>query len=159
MMAMQGMNLTDQQIEMMKMSLTPETFKMMKDPNFNPPNIGNTFNNNLNNNNNSNNNINNNNVSPSNNNMPQMPNLANMDFKQMMEFIKKNPQLLNMISPQLSQMMGGKNVAPEIMMKSMEKIIGIFDTLGRIKRFMFSWRGICFIIFIIAIFYGLFKRK
>ena len=90
---------------------------------------------------------------------PQMPNLANMDFQQMLDFIKKNPELLKMISPQLSQMMGGKNIDPEVMMKSMEKIMWIFSIPGRIKRFMFSWRGICFIIFIIAIFYGLFKRK
>ena len=48
MMAAQGMNLTDQQIEMMKMSLTPETLKMMRDPNFSPPNINN-YNNNINN--------------------------------------------------------------------------------------------------------------
>ena len=66
----------------------------------------------------------------------------------MMEFIKKNPELLKMVSPQLSQMMGGKNIDPEIMMKSMEKIMGIFDTLGRIKRFMFSWRGI-FLLFLL----------
>ena len=152
MMASQGMNLTDQQIEMMKLSLTPETFKMIRDPNFNPPNMGNVCNNN----------INNNNVNPAVNNnssMPQMPNLANMDFQQMLDFIKKNPDLLKMMSPQLSQMMGGKNIDPEIMMKSMEKIMWIFSIPGRIKRFMLSWRGICFIIFIIAIFYGLFKRK
>ena len=158
MMAAQGMNLTDEQINMMKMSLTPETFKMMKDPNFQPPNMAHTFNNNVNNSNsNTNNNINNN---PASNNMPpQMPNLANMDFQQMLDFVKKNPELLKMISPQLSQMMGGKNIDPEIMMKSMEKIMWIFSIPGRIKRFMLSWRGICFIIFIIAIFYGLFKRK
>ena len=165
MMAAQGMNLTDQQIDMMKMSLTPETLKMMRNPNFNPPNINNNLNNNINNNNINNNNINNNNINNNNtgNNMPpqmpQMPNLANMDFQQMLDFIKKNPDLLKMISPQLSQMMGGKNIDPEIMMKSMEKIMWIFSIPGRIKRFMLSWRGVCFIIFIIAIFYGLFKRK
>jgi hypothetical protein len=155
MMAAQGMNLTDQQIDMMKMSLTPETLKMMRNPNFNPPNINNNLNNNINNNNINNNNTGNN-MPPQ---MPQMPNLANMDFQQMLDFIKKNPDLLKMISPQLSQMMGGKNIDPEIMMKSMEKIMWIFSIPGRIKRFMLSWRGVCFIIFIIAIFYGLFKRK
>ena len=164
-MASQGMNLTDQQIEMMKMSLTPETFKMMRDPNFNPPNIDNAYNNNINNNNINNNNLSNNNINNNvnpavnNNSIPQMPNLSNMDFQQMIDFIKKNPDLLKMISPQLSQMMGGKNIDPEIMMKSMEKIMWIFSLPGRIKRFMLSWRGICFIIFIVAIFYGLFKRK
>ena len=87
-----------------------------------------------------------------------MPNLGNMDITQMMEFIKKNPELLKMISPQLSQMMGGKNIDPEIMMKSMENIMWIFSIPGRIKRFMLSWRGVCLIVFIIAIFYGIFKR-
>ena len=90
---------------------------------------------------------------------PQMTNLANMDFQQMIKKNKKNPELLKMVSPQLSKMMGGKNIDPEIMMKSMEKIMWLFSIPGRIKRFMLSWRGICFIVFIIAIFYGLFKRK
>ena len=167
MMAAQGMNLTDDQINMMKMSLTPETFKMMKDPNFQPHHMSNAFNNNMNNNNNiNNNNINNNNTNnninnnqPTNNMPPQMPNFANMDFQQMLDFVKKNPELLKMISPQLSKMMGGKDIDPEIMMKSMEKIMWIFSIPGRIKRFMLSWRGICLIVFIIAIIYGLFFRK
>ena len=85
-------------------------------------------------------------------------NLGNMDFTQMMEFVKKNPELLKMVSPQLSKMMGGKDIDPEIMMKSMENIMWIFSIPGRIKRFMLSWRGICLIVFIIAIFYGIFKR-
>jgi hypothetical protein len=114
---------------------------------------------------NANGNINNNNInntinttSNSNNPQQQMPNLGNMDFSQMMEFIKKNPELLKMVSPQLSQMMGGKNVDPELMMKSMENILWIFSIPSRIKKFMLSWRGVCLIIFIIAIFYGIFKR-
>ena len=156
-MAAQGMNLSDQQIEMMKASLSPELIKMAQNQNFSNPNpMTNTNINNINNNtnNNINNNTNiNNNVQP-----PQMPNLNNMDFSQMMDFVKKNPELLKMVSPQLSQMMGGKNVDPEIMMKSMENILWIFSLPGRIKRFMLSWRGICFIILIIAIFYGIFKR-
>jgi hypothetical protein len=90
---------------------------------------------------------------------PQMPNFAKMDFQQMLDFVKKNPELLKMISPQLSKMMGGKDIDPEIMMKSMEKIMWIFSIPGRIKRFMLSWRGICLIVFIIAIIYGLFFRK
>ena len=58
----------------------------------------------------------------------------------MLDFIKKNPELLKMIFPQLSQMMGSKNIDPEVMMKSMEKIMWIFSISGRIKRFIFSWR-------------------
>ena len=157
-MAAQGMNLSDQQIEMMKASLSPELIKMAQNQNFPNP-MANQNINNINNNNNSINNINNNTNINNNVQPPQMPNLNNMDFSQMMDFVKKNPELLKMVSPQLSQMMGGKNVDPEIMMKSMENILWIFSLPGRIKRFMLSWRGICFIILIIAIFYGIFKRK
>ena len=156
-MAAQGMNLSDQQIEMMKNSLSPELLRMVQNQNFqNPPmnqNNNNSNNDITNNNINTNVNTNNNSTQP-----PQMPNLGNMDFTQMMEFIKKNPQILKMVSPQLSQMMGGKDIDPELMMKSMENIMWIFSIPGRIKRFMLSWRGICLIVFIIAIFYGIFKR-
>ena len=148
-MAAQGMNLSDQQIEMMKASLSPDLIKMAQNQNFPNPMV----NNNTNNSNNNNNIDINNNAQP-----PQMPNLNNMDLSQMMDFVKSNPQLLKMLTPQLSKMMGGKNVDPEIMMKSMENILWIFSIPGRIKRFMLSWRGICFIILIIAIFYGIFKR-
>ena len=151
MMAAQGMNLTDQQIEMMKMSMTPETMKMMRDSNFQAPQTNNNNINNLNNNN-----LNNNNQMPQ---MPQMPNLANMNMQEIMEYLKKNPELLKMISPQLSKMFGGKDIDPEIMMRSMEKIMWIFSIPGKIKRFFCSWRGICFVVFVVAIFYGLFKRK
>ena len=90
MMASQGMTLTDQQIEMMKISLTPETLKMIRNSNFQPSNINNNVN--INNNQTTNN--------PIPNKMPpNMPNLANMDFQQMLEFIKKNPELLKMVSP------------------------------------------------------------
>ena len=152
-MAAQGMNLSDQQINMMKNSLSPELLRMVQNQNFQNPNM------NANGNINSNN-INNtiNTTSNSNNPQQQMPNLGNMDFSQMMEFIKKNPELLKMVSPQLSQMMGGKNVDPELMMKSMENILWIFSIPSRIKKFMLSWRGVCLIVFIIAIFYGIFKR-
>ena len=153
----QGMELSDQQIEMMKMSLSPKLLKMAQNQNF-PNQMPNQMSNqNINTNNNKNNNLSKDN---SNNNAqaPQMPNFGNMDFTQMMEFVKKNPELLKMVSPQLSKMMGGKDIDPEIMMKSMENIMWIFSIPGRIKRFMLSWRGICLIVFIIAIFYGIFKR-
>ena len=90
MMGSQGMTLTDQQIEMMKISLTPETLKMIRNSNFQPSNINNNVN--INNNQTTNN--------PIPNKMPpNMPNLANMDFQQMLDFIKKNPELLKMVSP------------------------------------------------------------
>ena len=158
-MAAQGMNLSDEQIEMMKNSLSPELLRMVQNQNFQNPPMNQNNNNNINDN--TNNNINTNNITNNNTQNPPMPNLGNlgnMDFTQMMEFIKKNPQILKMVSPQLSKMMGGKDIDPEIMMKSMENIMWIFSIPGRIKRFMLSWRGICLIVFIIAIFYGIFKR-
>ena len=157
-MAAQGMNVSDQQIEIMKASLSPELIKMAQNQNFPNP-MANT--NNMNNTNNNTNINTNNNININNSAQPpqmQMPNINNMDFSQMMDFIKKNPQFLNMVSPQLSQMMGGKNINPEIMMKSMENLLWMFSLPGRIKRFMLSWRGICLIILIIAVFYGIFKR-
>ena len=159
-MAAQGMNLSDEQIEMMKNSLSPELLRMVQNQNFQNPPMNQNNNNNINNDN-TNNNINTNNITNNNAQNPPMPNLGNlgnMDFTQMMEFIKKNPQILKMVSPQLSKMMGGKDIDPEIMMKSMENIMWIFSIPGRIKRFMLSWRGICLIVFIIVIFYGIFKR-
>ena len=89
--------------------------KMAQNQNF-PNQMPNQMSNqNINTNNNKNNNLSKDN---SNNNAqaPQMPNFGNMDFTQMMEFVKKNPELLKMVSPQLSKMMGGKDIDPEIMM-------------------------------------------
>ena len=167
MMASQGMNLTDEQINMMKMSLTPETLKMMQNPNLNFPN----YNNNNINNSNNNNNINNNEINTNRHNnselnrnqtmnnpsMPNLPNLGNMDFQQMLDFIKKNPEIMKMISPQLSNMMGGKG-DPDMMIQMFEKMLWIFNIPSRLKKFFTSFRGICFIILFIALIIGFFKR-
>jgi tetratricopeptide (TPR) repeat protein len=140
----QGMNCTDEQISMMKSSLNPETFKLLKNSNFNMPKHSNTINDpsNINNNNN-----------PAN----QLPNLANMDIKGMMDFLKKNPEMLKMLSPQINAMLG-KDANPEIMMQAMEKILWIFEIPGRLKRFFTSWRGICVIILFITLIWGYFKK-
>ena len=148
MMAAQGMALSDQQIEMMKISMTPETLKMMRNQNFQKFNIKNI-----------NSKYNNNQTSHiQNNSSTNMPNLANMDIQQMMDFMKKNPELFKMLSPQLSNIMGGGDTPPEIMMESMEKIFRIFNFLEQIINFLLSWKGACFIILIIAIIYALFKK-
>ena len=172
MMASQGMNLTDEQINMMKMSLTPETLKMMQNPNLNIPNYNMNNNNNNINNNINNNNINNNEINTSSNNnnnglnrnqtmnnpsMPNLPNLGNMDFQQMLDFIKKNPEIMKMISPQLSNMMGGKG-DPDMMIQMIEKMLWIFNIPSRLKKFFTSFRGICFIILFIALIIAFFKR-
>jgi len=166
------MNLTDEQINMMKMSLTPETLKMMQNPNLNIPNYNMNNNNNNINNNINNNNINNNEINTSSNNnnnglnrnqtmnnpsMPNLPNLGNMDFQQMLDFIKKNPEIMKMISPQLSNMMGGKG-DPDMMIQMIEKMLWIFNIPSRLKKFFTSFRGICFIILFIALIIAFFKR-
>ena len=144
----QGMTLTDQQIDMMKMSMTPETLKIMRNPNFQSSNR-NYINSNISNNQTS---------QAKNNNNTNMPNLANMDIQQMINFMKKNPELFKMISPQLSSMVQGRDADPEIMMESMEKIFRIFNFLEQIINVLFSWRGVCIIILIIAIIYALIKK-
>jgi len=148
MMAAQGMTLSEQQIEMMKISMTPETLKMMRNLNFQKFNIKNI-----------NSKLNNYQTSHvQNNNSTNMRNLANMDIQQMMDFMKKNPELFKMLSPQLSNIMGSRDTPPEIMMESMEKIFRIFNFLEQIINFLLSWKGACFIILIIAIIYALFKK-
>jgi len=139
-MAAQGIALSDQQIEMMKISMTPETLKKMKNPNFQPPNMNNIK------------------FNKSNNQNTKMPNLANMDIQQMMEFMKKNPELFKILSPQLSNVMEGGDTDPGIMMESIENIFWIFNFLEQIINFLFSWRGVCFIILIIAIIYAIIKK-
>ena len=141
----QGMNCTDEQIAMMKNSLNPETFKLIKNSNFSMPHHSNTINNPSN--------INNNNNNPVN----ELPNLANMDIKGMMNFLKKNPEMLKMLSPQINAMLG-KDANPEIMMQAMEKILWIFEIPGKLKRFFTSWRGICVIILFITLIWGYFKK-
>jgi len=64
--------------------MIPRKKKMMKNQNFNPPNV-----------NNINININNNQI------LNNMPNFGNIDFQHMIEFIKKNPEILKM---------GGKDI-------------------------------------------------
>jgi hypothetical protein len=142
----------------------PVTTKHSRKPskeniNINTNNINNFFNNNNNNtNNNSNNNNNNNNLNRSQTmNNPQMPNIGNMDFQQMLDFIKKNPEIMKMISPQLANLMGEKGDS-EMMIKAVEKILWIFSIPSRLKKFFTSWRGICVIILFIALIIGFIKR-
>ena len=143
-----GMTLTDQQNETMKMTMTPESLKIMRNPNFQPSNM-----------NNINSNLYNNQISQAKkNNNTNIPNFADMDIQQMIHFMKKNPELFKIISPQISNMVQGRDADPEIMMESMEKIFRIFNFLEQIINFLFSWRGVCFIILIIAIIYALIKK-
>ena len=75
----QGMNCTDKQ--MMKNSLNPKTFKLIKNSNFSMPHHSNTINNT--------NNINNNNP------VNELSNLVNMDIKGIKNFLKKSRNVKN----------------------------------------------------------------
>jgi len=139
MMAMQGMNYTDDQINMMKNNMNPDMFKMMK--NMNGGANTNSNSNKVTPTNNTNNNNNNNlntasridreddlagneegngqtqtykgNQNTQNNTpfggMKNMPDLSNMDMGSMLKFIQSNPQMMNMMGPQFANMFPGGN--------------------------------------------------
>jgi hypothetical protein len=158
MMKMQGMELTDDQIAMMKNNMNPNTLKYMKQ---NPDLIDKARVNNTGVTNTSTP-VNNTQTTTLSNEMPQMPsmngmpNLNNMDMGSMLSFVQSNPQLLNMMAPQMSQMFG-KNIDPNTTMKAMESIIWILSGFQRVKSFFGSTQGrlliLAFIILIIAYFY------
>ena len=149
----QGMDVSDEQINMMKMSMTPEMLKVMRDSDFNFSKTPKTTNEPQ--------------QSSSSNtgcksSPPQMPDfsqLSKMNISQMMEFIQKNPELLKRLAPQLGQMFGGKEGNNEAMVKAMQNIIWLFSLPSKIKKFFFSLKGLCFIIFVASVFYGLFIKK
>lgn len=163
MMAMQGMNMSDEQIEMMK-NINPQTLKTAK-KNFNP----NSFNPEINTNNclQSNPNSNSNTSSPTGNissyipppqTTPTFPNLNNMDINGMLKMVQDNPQLMNMMGPQMANMFGGSGANQQMMMNSMQNILWLISLPQRIKTFLTSPKGMLFIsiimILIIAYFYN-----
>jgi tetratricopeptide (TPR) repeat protein len=201
MMQMQGMNMSDDQINMMKNNINPDMFKMMANnpdlmenaAKFNMNNMNANINNNNNtnstsqpretrretsidreessfggmeqnsnktnsntslSNNNGNNNSGNNSASP----MP-FPGLGNMDMSSMLKFVQSNPEMMKMMGPQMSSMMGGGSQGgnPDMMMNAMQNILWVMSIPSRIKAFFKSTRGMiflaCAIILIIAYFY------
>jgi hypothetical protein len=186
MMSMQGMNISDDQINMMK-NMNPDMLKVIKNMTRsgtggfrnmaqNYPNTTNYSNNNISNsspsnqnnpyNNFSNNNISNNppsnqNNPPNNSQMPPFkggfPDLKNMDINSMMKFMQDNPQIMNMMGPQMSQMFGpGAN--NEMMMKSMQNILWIVSLPSKIKAFFTSTRGMMFIMLVIVLIVSYYKN-
>ena len=150
MLSSQGINYSTQEIELMKNSLNPEMMKMMRSSNLGPrPGMSQGSA-----------------VPPSTQGSasqpasepPKMPNLGNMDLNSMLQFVKSNPEIMKMVSPQLAQMFGGKEADPELMMKTLDKIQWIINIPTRIKKFFTSWRGIAIILLIIALIIGFIYR-
>lgn len=170
MMRSQGMNITEEQIEILKNNMSPDTIKMARN-NFNRSKTQ-TFPSNPTPNMNTLNQENQQPQTPPQSqpssqptqqpqmpNFSSMPNLQNMDFQSMIKFLQDNPEMMKMISPQLASMFGGKNANPDLVMKALEKLLWIFSIPSRIKRFFTSFRGICIVILFIAGIIGFIYRK
>jgi len=177
---MQGMNLTDEQINFMKNNINPNMMKMAAEINTPLPNTNSYSTNNDSNINNQSNssNIDNNNLINENqisniinnnvNNVSgqqQMPNafangFPNMDINSMMDFIQKNPNIMNMMGPRMSNMFGGANsgMDPNLMMNSMQTILWIMSLPTRIKQFFSSLRGKLLLLFLFILIISYFFR-
>ena len=151
MMKMQGMDISDDQLNMVKNSMNPDMFRMMaknSDKFDNLPTPTKT------------NSLDNENVPPQTTkptttqqqpfNMPQ-----NMDMSSMMSFIQNNPQLLNMMGPQFSQMFGNND--PH-MMKAIQNIMWLMSMPQRIKAFFSTTNGKMLILVIIVLIIAYFYR-
>ena len=165
MMSMQGMNLTDEQIEMMK-NVNPQMLQMAKKSKINFDRSSATINteNKTPNNSFSNSSIsssvternisNMNPIEPIN----SFPNMNNMDINGMFKMIQDNPQLMNMMGPQMANMFGANGGNQEVIMNSMQNILWLISLPQRIKAFLKSSRGMLFIsmilILILAYFYN-----
>lgn len=141
----QGMNISDEQINMMKNS---EIMKMAhKKVNENPeafnqiPPSTTSLTNNIEEE-----------KKTSNPSYPQMPNMGNMDMKSMMDFMMKNPDLLKSFGP----MFGGKNgeVPPQL-----ETIMYILSIPQRIKSYLKSTKGMITISLIVILIISYFYRS
>lgn len=143
MMKMQGMDITDEQIHMMKNSMNPEMLKMMgQNANF-PINNQKTDS------------SNNNSTSVSSNNpTPQLP---NMDMSAMMKIIQSNPDLIKSMAPQLAGMFGN-NGNPEMMAKAMENVLWLVTLPQRTKQFVTSRQGLLVIAIILGLLIAYFYR-
>ena len=154
MMAMQGMNLSDEQIEMMK-HVDPSMLNNVKKSRMNM------------NQNNMNVNFSTNGTAVINSTPPTMtqptpnafPNLNNMDFNSMLKMIQDNPQLMNMMGPQMANMFGGSGANQQAIMNSMQSILWLLSLPQKIKSFFSSTRGMLFISFIIILIIAYFYNR
>lgn len=143
MMQMQGMSISDEQINMMK---NPEMIKSVQGMIKSNPDIVNKRQQEFLSDKKISSQINSNDTVSSNTNPPsQMPNmsqLGGMDMKSMMDFVQKNPELLKSLSPQLANMMGSKGMENMDMGKAIETIVWIMSIPSKIKSFFTSTQGI-----------------
>lgn len=144
MMKAQGLNMSDEQISLMKNS---EMIKMAQKQIKTNPNM--TYPNNSNPNTTPSNSIVDNKDEMRQPSMPQMP--TNFDMKSMMDFVSKNPDLLKSMGP----MLGGKNgeLPPQL-----ETIMYLLSLPQKIKSFFTSTRGMLtvglIIVLIVSYFYS-----
>lgn len=166
MMKMQGMDMTDEQISMMKNSLNPEMMKMMKNgvmptpTNINTSNINSQPKNNIQATQESSGTSTSTCSNQQTQSFPSIPDMKNMDINSMLKFVQSNPQILNMMGPQMSQMFG-QSQSPgqsDVMMNSMQNILWILSLPQRIKAFFFSSRGMLLIFFFIILIFSYFFR-
>ena len=165
-MSMQGMSISDEQIDMMKNNMSPEMMRMMKGQtgrgfgNMGMPNskIGIPASNNTNL---SNNLTGSGPTQPEQNQMPPFkgafPDLKNMDMSSMMKIINDNPQLMNMMGPQMSKMFG-EGANNDMMMKSMQNILWLVSLPSKIKAFFTSTRGMMFLILVMGLIIAYYKN-
>jgi hypothetical protein len=168
--SMKGQNMTDEQINMMKMQMNPNLLKMAAKSNFGgntgsnyPP--SNSYNpssshthsancSHMTNQGNGQASVENNNVG-NNTKMPAFP--QNMDFSSMMNFMQQNPELIK-------NFMGNSNMAGlfgkdnNSMMSSMSTVLWLIGIPGRIKAFLNSFRGRMLILFVIILIISYFYR-
>ncbi len=152
MMKMQGMDITDDQINLMRNNINTDLFKTIAKNSEMLENVGkiNTNKCNLNNEN-----VEPNRIAQSTPSSSPMP--GNMDMSSMLGFIQNNPQLLNMMGPQMSKMFGKDGNDPH-MMKAIENIIWLMSLPQRIKAFFSSTRGKLIILAIIVLIITYFYR-
>ena len=152
MMKMQGMDITDDQINLMRNNINTDLFKTIAKNSDILENVGkmNTQKCNLNNEN-----IEPNRTSQPTTSMPTMP--GNMDMSSMLSFVQNNPQLLNMMGPQMAKMFGKDGNDPHVA-KALENIIWLMSLPQRIKAFFSSTRGKLIILAIIVLIITYFYR-
>jgi hypothetical protein len=148
MMKMQGMDISDDQLNMVKNSMNPDMFRMMSKNSDKLDNIPTPT---------KNTSLDNETQPTTQKTTPQQPFSIpqNMDMSSMMSFIQNNPQLLNMMGPQFSQMFGNND--PH-MMKAIQNIMWLMSIPQRIKTFFSTTNGKMFILVIIVLIIAYFYR-
>ena len=168
--SMKGQNLSDEQINLMKMQMNPNLLKMAAKSNIPNPNANLSTNPNISNNTSHNNSDcnhmnnsstvsttpqNENSSTSSNNKSPGFP--GGMDFSSMMSFVQQNPEILKSVmgNSNMAGLFGNDNNS---MMSTMNTIIWVMGFPQRIKAFFKSTKGKILIAFVIVLIIGYFYR-